>query len=107
MVMYDYDSNTILAEPIKNIHAATIRDAFLKIHKFLKAIASNPKVYIVDNNCSSDLKEATKKHKIDFQLDPPHMHRGNASERAIITCKNHFISRFSTKDTYLPMSKWD
>ena len=54
MVMYDYDSNTILAEPIKNIHAATIRDAFLKIHKFLKAIASNPKVYIVDNNCSSD-----------------------------------------------------
>ena len=43
MVMYDYDSNVILAETIKNRQAATIRNAFLNIHKFLKEIGSDQK----------------------------------------------------------------
>ena len=47
-----------------------------------------------------------KKYEIDFQLDPPHMHRKNAAERAIITYKNHFISGLKTTDPYLPISKW-
>ena len=106
MVMYDYDSNAILAEPIKNSQAETIRGAFLKVHKIhkvLKARGSNPKVYIMDNKCSSDLKESTEKYEIDFQLDPPHMHRRNAAERAIRNCKNHFIAGFSTTDPDLPI----
>ena len=48
-VMYDYDSNTILAESIKNRRAATIRDAFLKIQKILKSSGSDPQVYIMEN----------------------------------------------------------
>ena len=44
MVMYDYDINTILAEPIKNKQVATIRDTFLNIHKVLKSRGSKPKV---------------------------------------------------------------
>ena len=62
MVMYDYDSNAILAEPIKNRKAATIHDAFLNIHKVIKERVSEPKVYIMENECSSDLKEAMKKY---------------------------------------------
>ena len=61
MVMYDYNSNAILAEPIKNGQAATIRYAFLNTHKILKPRGSEPKFYIMDNDCSSDLKEAMKK----------------------------------------------
>ena len=60
MVMCDYDSNTILNEPIKNNQAATIRDSFLKVHKVLKARGSKPKSYILVNEFSSDLKEAMK-----------------------------------------------
>ena len=56
MVLYEYDSNKILAGPIKNGQASTIRNAFLNIHKILKSRGSNPKVYIMDNECSSDLK---------------------------------------------------
>ena len=59
--------------------------------KFLKARGSEPKFYIMDNECSSDLKEAMKKYGIDFQLAPPHMHRKNAAERSTRTYKNHFI----------------
>ena len=60
MVMYDYDSNAILPEPIKNIQESTIHNAFLKVHKVLKARGNNPKVYIMANECSSGLKEYTK-----------------------------------------------
>ena len=35
------------------------------------------------------------------------MHRLNAAERAIKTCKNHFIYGFSTTDSDSPISKWD
>ena len=56
MVMYDYDSNEILNEPIKNRQTATILDAFLKIHKVLKARGKEPKVCIMDNECSGGLK---------------------------------------------------
>ena len=73
MVMYDYGSNEILAEPIKNSQASTTQDAFLKTHKVLKARDSELKVYIMDNKCSSDLEKAMKKYEIDFQLAPPHM----------------------------------
>ena len=66
IVMYDYDSNAILVEPIKNRQAATIRDAFLNIHKFIKARGNDPKVYIIDNECSSDLKEAMKSMRYTY-----------------------------------------
>ena len=56
MVMYDYDSNEILVEPIKNSQSSTIRDAFLNIHQILKSRGSEPKVYIMYNECSSYLK---------------------------------------------------
>ena len=100
MVMYDYGSNAILSKQIKNMQAATICDVFHNIHKILKSRGSDPKIYITENECSSDLKEAMKKDKIDYQLAPPHMHRLNAAEWEIQTCKNHFISGFSTINPY-------
>ena len=56
MVMYEYDSNKIQAGPIKNRQAATIANYLIKMHKILKSIGRKPKVYIMDNECSSDLK---------------------------------------------------
>ena len=35
----------------------------------------------MDNECYSNLKEAMKKYEIDFQLDPPDMHRQNSAEQ--------------------------
>ena len=61
----------------------------------------------MENQCSSDLREAMEKYEIGFQLAPPHMHRRNAAEQAIITDKKHFISEFLTTDHDLPIGKWD
>ena len=80
---------------------------FLNIHKVLKARGSKPKSYIMVNECSSDLKEGMKNYDIDFQLDPPHMHRLNVAEKAIRNYKNHYIYGFLTTYPYFPIIKWD
>ena len=49
MVLYDYNSNAILSEPIKNKQAATIRDYFIDIHNILKSRGGEPKFYIMKN----------------------------------------------------------
>ena len=107
MVLYYYDMNEILPKPIKNRVAETICNYLLNIHYILKSRVSGPKCYIMENECSSDLKEAMRKYTIDFQLDPPHMHRKISAEQDIITCKNHFIYGLATADPYLPIVKWD
>ena len=47
MAVYDFDSNVILSGG--EWQAATIRDAFHKIHNILKSRGSYPKVYITNN----------------------------------------------------------
>ena len=60
----------------------------------------------MDNEAFNDMKDSMTKHKIRFQLAPPHIHRRNAEDRAIRTFKNHFVASFSTTDPNLPVSKW-
>ena len=107
MFMYDNYGSSILADPIKNRQAETICDALIKIHNILKSRGSDPKVYIMENDCSSDLTEAMKKYIIDFQLAPLRMHRQNEVERFIRTCNNCLISVISATDPYFPISEWD
>ena len=45
--------------------------------------------------------------EIDFQLAPPNMHRRNAAEHAIRTCKNHFIAILSGTDLNFPIQLWE
>ena len=89
---------------MKNMQAKIIHDDFLKIQKILQSKGSDPKVCIMDNECSGELKEAMKKYGVDLQLAPPHMHRRNAAEQSIRTCKNHFIAVFSMIDPYFPIN---
>ena len=43
MVMYDYYSNAVLVEPIKNSQSETIHDTLLNINKVLKSRGSDSK----------------------------------------------------------------
>ena len=61
----------------------------------------------MENGCPIEFKGDMKQYKIDFQLAPPHIHRRNAAEREIQTCKNHFISGFSRTYIYSPIGKWE
>ena len=66
-----------------------------------------PKFQILDNEASTELKQAINKQKIKFQLAPPNIHRRNAAERAIRTFKNHLIAGLASVDPDFPMHQWD
>ena len=62
-----------------------------------------PKLYIMDNELSEDLKQYFEYSYIQFQLVPPHMHQRNAVERAVGTFKNHFIAALCNVGPLFPL----
>jgi hypothetical protein len=107
MVLYDYDSNHIFAQPFKNRTAISILNAFKTIHRRLLLAGCRPLLHRLDNECSTILKEYLVDETIDFQLVPPGVHRRNAAERAIRTFQNHFIAGLCSVDKDFPIHLWD
>ena len=68
MVLYHYDGNAILVKAIKNCQAHTIAEAWESINSRSKVVGVQPKIYILDNKCSGDLKVSFVKERITFQL---------------------------------------
>ena len=106
MVMYDYDSNAILAKPLKNRTGTEILLAYTKLTSELTTKGFKPKVHWLDNEASQALKKYNNDQQIDYQLTPPHIHCRNAAERAIRTWKNHLIAGLSSTDDNFPMHLW-
>jgi hypothetical protein len=79
VICYDYDTNSIQARPTKTRNAAEIRDATIAMLTQLSISGHAPKLHILDNKASSILKKSLLKHKIQYQLVPPHIHRRNHS----------------------------
>jgi hypothetical protein len=92
LIFYDYDSNSIHAEPIKNRTAAKLKRAYSTIAELLKSCGLHPKLQILDNEASKLLVDYITGQGINYQLAPPHVHRRNAAERAISTYKDPFIT---------------
>jgi hypothetical protein len=107
MVLYDYNSNAILTEPMKNRTAASTLQAFKTLHTKLIKASLRPKLQKLDNECSQLLKDYLSTEDIDFQLVPPHLHWRNAAERAIRTFQNHFIAALCSVDREFPLHLWD
>ena len=107
LVVYDYDSNSILVTPMRSRTGPCILAAFQIIHARLVAAGLRPQMHRLDNECSAALKTFLREAGIDFQLVPPGMHRRNAAERAIRTFKNHFIAGLCSVDKDFPLHLWD
>ena len=56
MIAYDYDSNKVLAEPIKSITSLHIKNAYQTIRKLLCNRGLTPMTHVLDNECSKVLK---------------------------------------------------
>ena len=92
MIIYDHDSNAILARPFKTRQAKELVDTWKLLYNDLTKNGHKTKAFIMDNECSSEMKNALKKYNLEYQLVPPEIHHRNAAERAIRTFKNHFLS---------------
>ena len=56
MVVYDHDSNAILAEPINSRAADELLRAMKVIHEYLKERVLHPELKILDNECPAVVK---------------------------------------------------
>ena len=106
LVAYHYDANNILTTPLKNITGPCTLSGITKIHYKLRKRGLTPKIHIIDNEVSEDLKKYFEDSYIQFQLVPPRMHWRNAAERDVRTFWNHFISDLCTVDPLFPFYLW-
>jgi hypothetical protein len=107
MVLTEVDSDAILVEPMKNRTAGEMVRAYQALIDRLNSAGIFPKLHILDNECSADLKAVIKENGMKFQLVPPHDHRRNIAEKAISTFKDHFISILCGADKAFPLHLWD
>jgi hypothetical protein len=106
LIVYDYDTNAILAEALKNRTGKAIVDAYETIYKLLVSSGLTPRLQRLDNEASVQLRSFLTEHDVNFQLAPPHVHCRNAAKRAIQTFKHHFISILCGLDPNFPLHLW-
>jgi hypothetical protein len=107
MILYDYDSNAILAKPIKDRTAPELLKAFQFMEQELVARGLKLKLMKLDNEASKLLKDYLYQQDITFQLVPPYTHIRNSAERAIRSFKDHLIAGLCSTDKSFPMHLWD
>ena len=72
MILYDYDSNSILAGAMKSRTAHEMVRAYEKLHTYLVIPGLKPKLQRLDNEASQKLIDFMKSKQVDYQLAPPH-----------------------------------
>jgi hypothetical protein len=107
LIIYDYDSNAILCEPMKKRCDSEALRAYEHLYQELIQHGSKPTLNIMDNEASTAIKRAIRDSGAKYQLVEPHNHRVNAAERAIRTFKNHLIAGLASTDPRFPIALWD
>jgi hypothetical protein len=107
LVVYHYESNTILALPIPSLNDNTIFATYKTQFEFLESKGHKIKLNVMDNQCTRQIKKFLTEKDCDLMLVEPHNHRVNAAECAIQMFKDHFISALATTDSEFPVQLWD
>ena len=87
MVLYEHNSNTILAEPLTSRNERTLIRSTRVLHAYLSYRGLTPQYQILDNECPGGLKTFLRDYSVRFQLVPLYLHRTNAADCAIQTYK--------------------
>jgi hypothetical protein len=74
LVVHEYDSNYIHAEPMTDRTGPSIIAAYQRIIAFLQSRGFKPLLQRLDNEATSALQDFLVASDIDFQLAPPHIH---------------------------------
>ena len=107
MIFYDYDTNAIIVRPMKPNISSELNINIIKIVNKLTSRGFKPEYWILDNQCSQEMKTTFRDLNISFQLVPAGMHHCNTAERQIQSFKAHFITGLVSVDPNFPMHLWD
>jgi hypothetical protein len=80
MGLYEYNSNAILAEPLKSCTDTTMVEAYCKLHDYSFAQGLKPCLQRLNNEASQALQAFMHDKDVTFQLVAPHVHQTNAAE---------------------------
>ena len=69
--MHHFDTNSIHDVPIKSRRAEDIAKGWQEIYDTLQLNGHVPNIYILDNECLSDLKSTFDGANVEFRLAPP------------------------------------
>ena len=97
-----YDLNAISVHPMKSRDSGDMEAAFKNIYEYLISKKHKPKLHIMDNECSTAVKEYIVSIYTTIQFVEAHRHRVNAAERDTQTFKNHFIDGLYTVNKLFP-----
>jgi hypothetical protein len=103
MILYDYDINAILAQPVKYCTAPELLKTFQEREHELVARGLKPKLTKLHNEASKLLKTYLHQQDITFQLVPPYRHIRNSAERATRSFKDNLIAGLCSNDKSCPM----
>jgi hypothetical protein len=103
LVLYDFDTNSIFAEPVKNRSDSEAIRAYTVLYYKLTSKGLKPLFQTMDNKTSKVLKMLLTARNIKFQLLALHVHPQKAAERAIQMFKNHFLARICSTDKHFPL----
>jgi hypothetical protein len=104
---YVYDCNYVKVIPMKSWSASEWVKTYDTIHQELTVKGFKPKLQTLNNEASTALKNVFTTNDVYYQLVPPHCHRRNAAERAILTIKEHFLAGISSVDPTFPLHLWE
>jgi hypothetical protein len=82
MMLYEYNSNAILVEPMKIRTSGKMIRAYVKLITQLIKAGITPKHHVLDNECLEEFKAQIKFFKMTYQLVPPHNHCCNTAEKS-------------------------
>eukprot|EP00804_Cyclotella_cryptica_P004410 CCRYP_006826-RA/>CCRYP_006826-RA protein AED:0.29 eAED:0.28 QI:0/0/0/1/0/0/3/0/476 len=105
-VAYEYLSNAILVRALKDQTDKLLTAAFRDVYEYLTECGFQPKLNVMDNQCSKAVEKYIRSTKATIQLVNPDNHRVNASERAIQTWKEHWLSGMGTLDPTCSIQLW-
>jgi hypothetical protein len=75
LTLYDYDSNTISTEPMKNRTDKEMIRAYTSLHKQLINAGLKPELQVMGNERSTAFRQYLADEHIAVQLVPPRLHR--------------------------------
>ena len=92
-----------LVQGMKNQTSGKIVSAYMILIARLKSAGIEPILHSLDIECLQEYKDDITGIGIKDQLVPPNDHRRNISEKAIQTCKDHFVAVLCWTDEKFPM----
>ena len=107
MVMAEYDSDAILEEPLTSCAKTELLHAVTKLYDHLKERGLQLRLHILNNECSSRMKNFIREAQVTHQLVPPVLHRALIAEREIQTFKAHLIAGLSSCNPNSPLHLWE